>query len=93
MPERLDCSSRLFHEEIDTSPDGICREIENLDQWKDSTGRSLPGLPIVVEVTRNGTQVLFAIITKIEPQRSELRRRYCVELTCCADPTVVVSTE
>lgn len=59
---------RLFHEEIDTSPDGICREIENLDQWKDSTGRSLPGLPIVVEVTRNGTQVVFAIITKIEPQ-------------------------
>ena len=77
MPERLDCSSRTtivcrphpsstacFHGEIDAYPDGICREIENLDQWEDSTGRSLPGLPIVVEVTRNGTQVVFAMITK-----------------------------
>ncbi len=59
---------RLFHEEIDSSSDGIYREVENLDQWIDSTGRSLPSLPIVVETTRNGTQVVFAIITTIEPQ-------------------------
>lgn len=59
---------RLFHEEIATSPDGICQEIENLDRWKDSTGRSLPSLPVVVEATRNGAQVVFAIITTIEPQ-------------------------
>lgn len=59
---------RLFYQEIDTSPDGICRQIENLDHWKDSTGRSLPSLPVVVEATRNGAQVVFAIITTIEPQ-------------------------
>jgi hypothetical protein len=59
---------RLFHEEIDTSPDGICREVENLDQWKDSTGRSLPNVPVVVEAIRNGIQVVFAIVTTIEPQ-------------------------
>lgn len=59
---------RLFHQEIETPLDGICREIENLDQWEDSTGRSLPRLPVVVEAIRNGTQVVFAIITANEFQ-------------------------
>jgi len=54
---------RLFEGEAE-SANPTCSEIENLEEWEDSTGHRLPDLPILVEAMRNGQHVVFALITR-----------------------------